>query len=601
MDWYWKAALALVFAFMIHYNTRVRPSSRRHLDTDDLNNEYDYIVVGGGSAGSVIATRLSEDEDTDVLLLEAGGHFKENPLMHIPLLWSTSLGTEHDWAYVTEPQNVSFWGLHSNKTVWHGGRVLGGSGMLNVLMWVRGSKYDFDEWTRNGCKGWSYKDVLPYFLMSEDMLVDDLKSSKYHSTGGPIAVSESRATPLADLYLKAGEELGYKVSDYNGEKQEGFSRMQINVRKGVRSSSGAEYLARAAGRNNLHVALRSYVTKIEIENKKAAGVYVIRNGRKLLIKARKEIIVSAGAINTPKLLMLSGMGPRSHLEELGIDVIVDLSVGQNLQDHVMLNMYTGINSSYSLTENLEQSLWSTANYQLFGKGPLSFGGGEGVAFLHTNEAMRKKTYADIQLIFYSNFLHDLSFFNLREDISSEYLAPTPNEEGFGVSIIPTHPKSRGSVILRSSDPFDDPILDPQYLTDKQDIKTLIAGLKIWEKLMKTSTFQTLGTNMNRSKMSFCSQHEFRSDAYWECHIRHLAVSMSHQSGTCKMGPENDPTAVVDPTLKVKGIQRLRVVDASIFPNITVGNIYAPTLMIAEKASDMIRGMDSVEKFRKRFR
>ena len=597
MDWYLKAAVGLAFAFLIHYYTRDLLSTRRHIGTETINDEYDYIVVGGGSAGSVVATRLSEDEGTTVLLLEAGGHFNENPMMNIPLLWSTSLGTEYDWSYVMEPQKHSFWGLNDNKALWHGGRVLGGSGMMNVLMWVRGSKHDFDEWESNGCKGWGYADVLPYFRKSEDILIDELKLSKYHSTEGPIAISETKVTPLAGLYLKAGEELGYNISDYNGEEQEGFSRMQTNVRDGVRSSSGAEYFARATGRNNVHIALRSYVTKIEIENKKATGVYVIRNGKKQLIKARKEIIVSAGAINTPKLLMLSGIGPKKHLEALGLKAVMDLPVGQNLQDHVMLNMYTGINSSFSLTANRVQSLWSAIYYKLFGKGPLSIGGAEGVAFLYSDEAMRTKTYADIQLIFYSNFLHDLSAFNLRKDAANEYLAPTPNEEGFGISVIPTHPQSRGCVKLRSSDPYDQPIIDPQYLTDKQDMKTMIAGLELWGKLMETSTFQKLGTSINRSKMSFCSHHKFRSDGYWECHASHLALSMSHHAGTCKMGNETDSTSVVDPTLKVKGIKGLRVVDASIFPNITGGNIYAPTLMIAEKASDMIRGIDSVQKFR----
>lgn len=597
MGWYLKAAVTFILAFLIHYYTRDLLSTRQHMGTGHIHDEYDYVVVGGGSAGSIVATRLSEDKETKVLLLEAGGHFDESPMMLIPLLWPTSLGTEHDWNYVTAPQKHSFWGLNENKTFWHGGRVLGGSGMLNLLMWVRGSVHDFDEWANNGCKGWSYADVLPYFLKSENMLVDDLMSSKYHTSGGPITVSESKVTPLSDLYMKAGKELGYKMSDYNGKEQEGFSRMQTNVRDGVRSSSGAEYLARATGRNNLHIALKSYVTKIKIETMKATGVYVIRNGRKQLIKVRKEIIVSAGAINTPKLLMLSGIGPKQHLEELGIKAVKDLPVGQNLQDHVMLNMYTGINSSLSLTAKRVHSLWSAINYKLFGKGPLSIGGGEAVAFLYSQEAMRTKTYADIQLIFYSNFLHDLSAFNLRKDVTNEYLAPTPNEEGFGVSVVPTHPQSRGSVKLRSSDPFDQPIIDPQYLIDIRDMRTMIAGLKLWEKLMETPTFQKLGTSINRSKMSFCYKHEFRTDAYWECHIRHLALSMSHHAGTCKMGHENDPTTVVDPSLKVKGIKGLRVVDASIFPNITGGNIYAPTLMIAEKASDMIRGIDSVQKFR----
>ena len=591
-----QATIVLLIAFSVSYFTKSGPFRQTNILTDHLDDEYDYIVVGGGSAGSVVASRLSEDKDKKVLLLEAGGHWDENPMLHIPVKWLDLENTVHDWEYYTEPQNVSCLGLKGRRSFWPRGRVLGGSSMLNAVQYTRGSRYEFDQWAANGCTGWSYKDVLPYFLKSEDIQIDELKSSKYHSTGGPLAVSGGRVTPLSDAYMKAGEELGWQISDYNGADQEGFSRIQVTVRKGMRSSTGVEFLSNTADRDNLHIALRSHVSKIEITNKKATGVYVIRDGRKLFIKARKEVVLSAGAIGSPQVLMLSGVGPKAHLEELGIEVIADLPVGQNLQDHQMAFMFTRINQPYSLTKNLQESLISKLKYNFFGTGPLSIGGSDGSAFFYIDESNRGKTYADIQFMLFSAFIHG-NYFKFTDEVAQEHLAPTPNDEGFNTVISPTHPKSRGTIKLRSTDPFDYPIIDPQYLTDKRDIQEFIAGIRKWEKFMETPAMEKLGVNTEQSKYSFCSQHKFRSDAYWECYVRHLAVTVYHHSCTCKMGAVNDPSSVVDPKLRVKGIKGLRVVDASIFPNVTSGNTNAPIIMAAEKVADLIRGIDSVKRFR----
>ena len=592
-----QAAIVLVIAIIIAYYTITGPFWTPSILSEQLDEEYDYIVVGGGSAGSVVASRLSEDTDKKVLLLEAGGHYDENPLLHIPAAWLILQKTEHDWGYYTEPQNVSCLGMNDQRAYWPRGRVLGGSGMLNAMQYTRGSRHDFDEWARNGCTGWSYKDVLPYFLKSEDVQIDDLKSSVYHSTGGPLAVSDCRVTPLADFYMKACEELGYRITDYNGGEEEGCSGIQINVRNGLRSSTSVEYLDNTAERENLHIAVRSFVTNVKIEKKKATGVYVMRKGKISLIKARKEIILSAGAINTPQILMLSGVGPERHISSLGIDLKADLPVGENLQDHVMVWMFSRINSSHSITTNLRESMWSKLNYQLFGKGPISIAGSDGNAFLYTDESKRGKTYPDIQIVFYSSFLN-INSVNLKNDTAEEYLARTPNEEGFTTSVILTHPKSNGTVKLKSSDPFEHPVLDPQFFTNKEDIIELTKGIKEWEKIVDTPTMKSLGVKIDQSKLSFCSQHEFRSDAYWECYIRHLGVTVWHQCGTCKMGSDKDPSTVVDPQLRVKGIKGLRVVDASVFPKVTSGNINAPVVMLAEKAADMIRGIDSVKAFKR---
>ena len=591
-----QAAVVLIFAFVVAYLTRSGPFRAKSILTEQLDSEYDYIVVGGGSAGAVVASRLSEDKDKKVLLLEAGGFWDENPWLHIPIKWLDLENTQHDWEYYTEPQDVSCLGLKEKRSFWPRGRVLGGSSMLNAVQYTRGSRFDYDDWAAHGCTGWSYKDVLPYFLKSEDIQIDELKSSKYHSSGGRLGVSGGRVTPLSDVYMKAGEDLGWKISDYNGADQEGFSRIQVTVRNGVRSSTGVEFLGDTADRDNLHIALRSHVTKVDIKNKRATGVYFIRDGRKYFVKARKEVILSAGAIGSPQLLMLSGVGPKDHLTELGINVIADLPVGQNLQDHQMAFMFTRINSPISITTNLQDSFLSKIKYNLFGTGPLSVGGADGSGFFYIDETKRGKTYADIQFILFSVFI-DGNYFKFRDDVAKEHLAPTPNEDGFNIVVSPTHPKSRGTIKLKTTDPFDYPVLDPKYLTDKRDIDEFIAGIRIWEKYMETPTMKKLGVSFDQSKMSFCSEHKFRSDAYWECYVRHLAVTVYHHSCTCKMGAENDPTSVLDPELRVIGIKGLRVVDASVFPNVTSGNTNAPTIMVAEKAADLIRGIDSVRKFR----
>ena len=591
-----QAVVVLIFALVLTFYTKTGPFKRQPILTERLDEEYDYIVVGGGSAGSVVASRLSEDKGNKVLLLEAGSYWDENPWLHVPIKWLDLENTEYDWEYYSEPQNVSCLGMKDKRSFWPRGRVLGGCSMINAAMYTRGSRYEFDDWAASGCTGWSYKDVLPYFLKSEDIQIDELKSSKYHSTGGPLAVSGTKVTPLSDLYLKAGEEMGWKVNDYNGADQEGISRVQGTVRKGVRSSTGVEYLGNTADRNNLHIVLRSHVSKVDIKKRRATGVYFIRDGRKYYVKAKKEVILSAGAIGSPQILMLSGIGPKKHLNELGIDVVADLPVGQNLKDHQMVFLFTRINSSYSITTSLQETLWSKLKYNVFGTGPRSIGGTEGTAFLYIDESRRGKHNAEIQWFLFSSFIQT-NYYNFKDEVAKELLAPTAEEHGFNTAVVTTHPKSTGTIQLKSADPFDYPILDPQYLTDKRDINEFIAGIRMWENFMGTPTMKNLGVNIDQSKMSFCSQHEFRSDAYWECYTRHLAVTVYHHSCTCKMGAMNDPTAVVDPKLRVKEIKGLRVVDASIFPNVISGNTNAATIMVAEKAADLIRGIDSVRNWK----
>ncbi|XP_053380093.1 glucose dehydrogenase [FAD, quinone]-like [Mercenaria mercenaria] len=554
------------------------------------DDEYDYVIVGAGSAGSVIAARLSEDKQSKVLLLEAGGHYDQSENFHIPGMWAVSQQTKYDWQFYTEPQSQSSQGLKEKRGVWSRGKVLGGSSILNAMQYTRGSPFDFDEWAAAGCEGWGFKDVLPYFLKAEDIQIDEFETSKYHSKGGPLAVTHGYLSQLTHVYLRAGQELGYNITDYNGEDQEGFSIVQKNIRKGVRSSTSLEYLGRANGRENLHISINSLVTKVEIANKRAEGVFFIKEGKKRYVKARKEIVISAGAVNFPHLLMLSGVGQEKHLAEMDIPLVANLPVGENLQDHQMVFMYSNINKPFSTTVDVVTSWWTWLKYNLLGEGPLSYAGLDGSAFLHLDKKKKGKMYPDIQIVFFSFLFRD-NIFNL------SFLEKNGNKHGFTTDICLTRPKSTGRITLRSKDPFDYPKIDSGYLTDKADVETFIGGIRIWEKLTETKAFQDLGVDVNQMQKEFCSAYKFRSDEYWECVVRHVALTEYHHSGTCKMGAVNNPTAVVDPELRVKGIKGLRVADASIFPNVTSGNTNAPTIMVAEKAADMIRGKDTVKKFR----
>ena len=435
---------------------------------------------------------------------------------------------------------------------------------------------------------------MPYFLKSEDIRVEKLKGSKYHYSGGPLTVSDESIFPLAKRFVDAGKELGYKEVDLNGEEQLGFGVSQVNVKDGVRAGTAQAFLRPVMSRANLHVAVIAHVTKVNIENGAATGVSFVKNNRKFTVAAKKEVILSAGAIGSPHILLLSGIGPRKQLESFDIKVKADLPVGQNLEDHMYSFVAASINASEGLSGERMESFGSLANYLMLGRGELSSSVLVGTAFMKSSKCKTK--YPDIQL-------HVFGTLPKAELIKYDHAFIDnlfPNTWMDGLSMVPIilHPKSRGSITLKSNDPFDYPIIDPNYLADEEDMAIFIEATRRSMDVLKTRAFQDIGLNYKNMEVKACKHTQFLSDEYIRCFIQHFAVTAYHPTSTCRMGAQNDKNSVVDTQLRVKGIRSLRVVDASVMPHVTSGNTNAPTIMIAEKAADLIRGTDTVDHIRK---
>ncbi|KAL4228095.1 hypothetical protein ACF0H5_013530 [Mactra antiquata] len=379
---------------------------------EHVKAEYDYIIVGSGSAGSVLGSRLSEDNVT-VLILEAGNHFDTNSNIHIPAFMTGLFQTDVDWNYHSESETNVYLGLVGQSAISPRGRTLGGTSAINYCTFVRGSPILFDEWVNKyGCEGWGYKDLLPYFKKLEDVKIPELRNSEYRGTGGPIAVSVQSISTLDQYYLAAGKEMGYDIVDHNGPSQSGFSNIQFSIRDGVRSSTGLEYLGKIGRRSNLDISVNSFVTKVDIEEKHAKGVFFIKNGQKQYVKAKKEIVLSAGTINSAQILMLSGIGPKKHLETLGIPVIADLPVGKKLHEHFGVILSASIDKPLNVPGEVFGSLWSKIQYSLFGTGPLAFAHSVSQAFVHIDKTKigREKPDAQIMLsgsIFYRKWCYEL--------------------------------------------------------------------------------------------------------------------------------------------------------------------------------------------------
>ncbi|XP_047510839.1 glucose dehydrogenase [FAD, quinone]-like isoform X1 [Pieris napi] len=591
--------IPMLVAAIAYYQYDQTDPEGRPADVDEatLLPYYDFIVVGAGSAGSVVASRLSEIHNWRVLLLEAGGD--ETEISDVPLLAGYLQLSKLDWKYKTEPQGTTCLAMEGGRCNWPRGKVLGGSSVLNYMLYLRGNKKDYDTWESLGNKGWGYKDVLYYFKKSEDNQNPSLAQTPYHSTGGYLTVSEAPYhTPLVSSFIEAGLEMGYLNRDINGENQTGFMVAQGTLRRGSRCSTSKAFLRPAKDRLNLHIAKNSFVTKVLIDprSKTAFGVEFVRNKMIHRIRARKEVILSGGTINSAQLLLLSGIGPAEELAKHKIPLIQNLKVGRNLQDHIGLGgLAFTIKKPLSIVEHRLHTVSTLMQYAVLGEGPLTIMGGvEGLAFVNTKYVNASDEFPDIEFHFISGSTNSdgggqiRKIHGLTEQFYNAVYGPINNMDVWSIIPMLLRPRSKGFIQLRSANPYDYPYIYPNYLTDELDVKTLIEGVKIAVAVSKTEAFRRYDSMLNPYPFPACVSIQRYTDAYWECMIRQYTCTIYHPVGTAKMGPYWDPEAVVDPELKVYGIKNLRVIDGSIMPNVVSGNTNAPIIMIGEKGSDMIK-------------
>jgi 4-pyridoxate dehydrogenase len=530
-----------------------------------MSTVFDYVIVGAGSAGCTLANRLSADGRTRVLLLEAGG-WDRHPLLKLPLGWGrVLLNRMYDWGYDTEPEPT----MNGRSIEVARGKVIGGSSSINAMAYVRGNRADYDRWASRGLLDWSYEKVLPYFRKQESW---EGGTSHFRGGCGPLATRKARYQDrLVDAYLAAAEDMGYASNDdYNGKEQDGFGRMQMTIRGGHRESASTAYLHPVLVRSNLVVHTESLASRVLFDGARAIGVEYVRKGEPCVATAEREVILSGGTINSPQLLMLSGIGDPDELASHGIAVKAALSgVGKNLQDHpAALLIYARRDESPLLRHmRADRLLWTLGQGLLAGKGFATELPGGITGFVKTSP---DEPVPDIQLLFIAGSL-----------AAKPYLPPFSSafQDSFACRVVLLRPESRGTIALASADPAKHPIIRQGLLSVDRDWRKLSAGIRIFRELAR---LPRLGPHVSRE---IGPGDAVTSDRDLEAYVRKTAVTAHHPCGTCRMGVDGD--AVVDDELRVRGVDGLRVVDASVFPDLVGGNINAPVIMIAEKAADLI--------------
>jgi choline dehydrogenase len=527
----------------------------------EAQHTYDYIIIGAGSAGCVLANRLSANPSASVLLIEAGGR-DWYPWIHVPVgYFKTMHNPRYDWRYKTEPDP----GLNDRSIDWPRGKVLGGSSAINGLLYVRGQPQDYDHWRQLGNAGWTWDEVLPYFMRAEDQ---ERGADAFHGVGGPLSVSNMRVRrDVCDAFIDAAAECGIPTrDDFNRDDHEGAGYFQLTARNGFRCSTAVGYLKPVRRRSNLSIVTNAHVERIRFESRRAQGVVYRRSGTRIEAHARREIILSAGAIGSPQLLQVSGVGPGELLQRLGIAVVHALpGVGANLQDHLQIrSVYKCLQPTLNdEVNNPLRKMLIGLEYIFFRTGPMSMGASQVAAFAKTDPMLETP---DIQ-------------FHFQPLSADKPGAGLHRFSAFTSSVCQLRPESRGHIEIRSPDAGVPPAIHPNYLSAATDQKVTVAGMKLSRRICTS-----------KAMAPFVSEEvlpgaEVQSDeALLEC-ARTIGQTIYHPVGTCKMGP--DDRAVVDERLRVRGVECLRVVDASIMPTISSGNTNAPTIMIAEKAADMI--------------
>ena len=523
---------------------------------------FDYIIVGGGSAGCVLANRLSKSNS--VLLLEAG---PSDRALKVRMPAATPINIQDEsrnWHYKTEPQKR----LNHRTLIWPRGRMLGGCSSHNLMVIVRGHARDYDLWRQLGCEGWSYNDVLPYFKRSESRAsgADD-----YHGDNGPVHTKRGHESNLLqDVFIEAGQQAGFPYTeDFNGYQQEGVGWFDLNIHNGNRWDMGRAYIWPILSRPNLKLELMALTTRLLFQGSRATGVEYERGGRLRKCHASREVIVCAGAINSPQLLQLSGLGPAEHLSLLDIPVVADLpGVGANLQDHLDVAVQQECTQPVSLYSHMPfyRKAVIGAQWMMFGTGPGATGHSEAGAFIRTDDS---GDVPDIQN-------HFLPMAITRGNI-------WPDRHSYQINVCQLRQDSRGYLKVRSTNPREHPMIEPNYLQTERDIRVMREGVKITREIMAQPAFDEFrGLEMHPGTSR-------SSDADIDQFVRERSETCYHPCGTCKMGTDTDTHAVVDTQLRVRGIEGLRVVDASVMPTVVSGNLNGPTIMIAEKAADMIMG------------